>query len=128
MGLLRGVTGFVYHTVPIAIHAWLSNPHDYRSGVTAVIECGGDTDTTAAITGGIIGAAVGAGNIPQEWQNAICEWPRSVSWMTQLATQLSEPASQAHPVESAFPAMLLRNMVFIAVVLTHGFRRLAPPY
>ena len=67
MGLSRGVTGFVCHTVPICIHAWLSHPGDYRSAVESVIRCGGDADTTAAITGGIVGAAVGRAGIPDEW-------------------------------------------------------------
>ncbi len=65
LGLEKGVTGYTYHTVPVAIHAWLSNPKDYRRAVTTMIECGGDADTTAAIVGGIVGAGVGRDGIPQ---------------------------------------------------------------
>lgn len=54
LGLDRGVTGYTYHTVPAAIHAWLSYPKDFRKAVTSIIECGGDADTTAAIVGGIV--------------------------------------------------------------------------
>jgi ADP-ribosylglycohydrolase len=46
--------------------------------VRSVIECGGDTDTVAAITGGICGAEVGEAGIPAEWINRIRDWPRSV--------------------------------------------------
>jgi len=39
---------------------------------------GGDTDTNAAILGGLIGAAVGYSNIPKEWIDFImnCEADR----------------------------------------------------
>ena len=53
----RGVSGYIYHTVPVAIHAWFRYPDDYREAVQAVIRCGGDTDTVAAITGALVDAA-----------------------------------------------------------------------
>jgi len=49
MGLETGVTGYIYHTVPIVVHAWLSNPCDYRAAVTSVIECGGDADRKVSL-------------------------------------------------------------------------------
>ena len=64
LGLKLGVTGYTYHTVPVAVHSWLSFPNDFRASVIAVIECGGDADTTAAIVGGIVGARVGREGIP----------------------------------------------------------------
>lgn len=32
---------------------------------------GGDTDTNAAIVGGLIGAAQGASNFPEDWKDAV---------------------------------------------------------
>ena len=32
------------------------------------------------------------------------------------------------PVRYFWPGVVARNLFFLAVVLTHGFRRLAPPY
>ncbi|WP_164104459.1 ADP-ribosylglycohydrolase family protein [Candidatus Laterigemmans baculatus] len=131
LGLEKGVTGYTYHTVPVAIHAWLSHPTDYAAAVTAVIECGGDADTTAAIVGGIVGAGVGRQGIPWEWIDGLCEWPRSVRWMNRLAQQLAKAHSASAPTKaiSINPlAVLPRNLLFLAVVLFHGFRRLAPPY
>jgi len=130
-GHQRGVTGYVYHTVPIAIHAWLTNPCDYRAAVMSVIECGGDTDTTAAIVGGIVGVSTDESGIPQEWIAGICDWPRSIHWLQKLAIQLSKTVAVGPPQNSVslnFAAVLLRNLVFIGVVLFHGFRRLFPPY
>lgn len=131
LGLSRGVTGYTYHTVPVAIHAWLSNPRDYRQAITAIIECGGDADTSAAIVGGILGAGVGRDGIPKDWLDGIWEWPRSVSWMQRVGTTLAESldAKEAVKLPTINPiAVVLRNMLFLVVVLFHGFRRLFPPY
>ena len=49
----RGVRGYVLQTVPVALHAWLSNQNDFRAAVLAAVHCGGDTDSVAAIVGGM---------------------------------------------------------------------------
>ena len=131
LGLGRGVSGYTYHTVPVAIHCWLSFPDDFQEAVTAAIECGGDADTTAAIVGGIVGARVGKDGIPTELISGIWEWPRSVRWMESLGTALSQAWSSSHGsrAPSVNPiTVVLRNLVFLAIVLCHGFRRLGPPY
>lgn len=131
LGLERGVSGYTYHTVPIVIHAWLSHSNDYRNAVTKTIECGGDADTTAAIVGGIVGASVGKDGIPADWLDGIWEWPRSVRWMRQLGETLADSLDgdkAARPPTANPIAVVLRNLLFLAVVLFHGFRRLAPPY
>jgi ADP-ribosyl-[dinitrogen reductase] hydrolase len=126
-----GVTGYVYSTVPVVIHAWLSNPQDFRAAVTSVIECGGDADTTAAIIGGIIGTASGEVGIPHDWIYGIGDWPRSVYWLRRLGCQLHESVSAQRtlqPMSLNFAAVLVRNQVFAIIVLMHGFRRMLPPY
>ncbi|HSS66284.1 MAG TPA: ADP-ribosylglycohydrolase family protein [Gammaproteobacteria bacterium] len=131
LGLSRGISGYVYHTVPIAIHAWFVHPRDFQSAVSAVIRCGGDTDTTGAIVGGIVGSAVGKDGIPREWINRLFEWPRSVSWMERLGAQLDSSihaAAGGAPIKLPVWALLPRNLLFLLVVLFHGFRRLLPPY
>ncbi len=131
LGLAKGVSGYVYHTVPVAIHAWLSHQADFRSAVMAVVQCGGDTDTTAAIVGGIVGAGVGKRGIPQDWLDGLWEWPLTVDWMERLAAQLHEamhkgPATR--PLRLPLLGVLPRNLLFLAIVLIHGLRRLFPPY
>lgn len=130
IGLSRGVTGYVYHTVPVALHAALSFPGDYRTAISSVIRCGGDTDTTAAITGGIVGATVGRSGIPQDWISDLIEWPRTISWMERLGTQLAsiDRSSAGRPIRLPVLGVAVRNFLFIVVVLAHGFRRLGPPY
>ena len=124
-------TGYTYHSVPLAIHAWFRYPTDFRAAVTTVIECGGDADTNAAIIGGIVGARVGEEGILSEWLTNLKDWPRSVGWQRRLARQLNDCMQHrktARPLRVNFAAVLLRNLFFLVVVLVHGFRRLFPPY
>lgn len=130
-GMERGVSGFIVHTVPIALHASLSFPRDLRGAVQACIRCGGDTDTTAAIAGGIVGAAVGPAGVPADWLTNLWAWPRPVTWMQALASAAAIAGSSRQPGNVPpypWPMIPLRNLGFLAVVLAHGFRRLAPPY
>ena len=131
IGAEERVSGYVNQTVPVVVHAWLSFPGDYRKAVLAVIRCGGDTDTTAAIVGAIAGAAVGKDGIPAEWLAALAEWPRTAIWMERLAEQLAD-VRQAHTPQKPLGLPLLpllgRNLLFTLVVLAHGFRRGLPPY
>jgi hypothetical protein len=48
-----------------------------------------------------------------------------------VALRLAEQKSRDRPLGSvgyAWPLVPLRNALFLAIVLTHGFRRLLPPY
>jgi len=131
IGSTRGIAGYTYHTVPCVIQVWLRHPEDFRRGVLEIIAAGGDADTMAAILGGIIGARVGTEGIPPAWLNGILDWPRSVRWMERLGERLAESLASgepARPLPVFVPAIPLRNLLFLSVVLFHGFRRLAPPY
>jgi ADP-ribosyl-[dinitrogen reductase] hydrolase len=129
LGLAKGVSGYAFHSVPVALYAWWRHRGDYRATLTAALNCGGDTDTVGAIVGALAGADVGAAGIPDSLVHGIVEWPRSVSWMRRLAARLhvqaqAPTASKALPV--FWPAILPRNLLFLLVVLVHGFTRLLP--
>lgn len=131
LGLENGVTGYAYHTVPVAIHAWLSHQEDFRQAVMEVVRCGGDTDSTAAIVGGIVGCRVGKDGIPADWLRGLWEWPRTAAWMERLAAQLHAAEASGRPMRPPAlspPGIAARNCLFLGVVLVHGFRRLLPPY
>ncbi|MBA4187826.1 MAG: dinitrogenase reductase [Planctomycetaceae bacterium] len=131
LGLQNGVSGYIYHTVPVALYAWLRHPDDYRAAVQATIRCGGDTDTVAAVAGAIVGARVGKAGIPPDLLSGIIDWPRSAGWIESLATRLAEDrwrtATQAAQPLAVW-ALPLRNLVFLAGVMRHVVRRLLPPY
>jgi len=131
IGCRHGVSGYIYHTVCCVIQTWLRYPGDFAGGMQEILSAGGDTDTTGAILGGIIGARVGKEGIPIEWRSGIAEWPRTIRWMEQLGGCLANAVQDGRDIEfpNVFPpAILLRNLFFLVVVLFHAFRRLAPPY
>jgi len=131
LGLEHGVTGYVYHTVPVAVYPWLRHYGDFRATVEAALDCGGDTDTVGAIAGALAGATCGASGIPAEWIDPICDWPRSVAVLREAGRRLAaqrRSGSGPGPVAYFWPAVLLRNLFFLVVVLLHGFRRLGPPF
>jgi ADP-ribosylglycohydrolase len=138
----RGVSGYMVHTVAAVLFCWLRWPGEYRRPLEEIVKLGGDTDSTAAILGGLAGANYGINAIPTEWIETLIEWPHSATWMkSQLAPALhdrfaieSPSITQARQVRPPLPRpfnglmTLLRNGVFLIVVLGHGFRRLLPPY
>ncbi|MEO2036838.1 MAG: ADP-ribosylglycohydrolase family protein, partial [Planctomycetaceae bacterium] len=81
--------------------------------------------------GGIIGARVGDDGLPSDWLTGLIEWPCSVSYMKRLGTQLHDSIateSACRPVNLPVCGLIPRNLLFLIVVLYHGFRRLFPPY
>lgn len=130
LGLSQGVGGYVFHTVPVVLQIWMRQPASFETAIVEIIRLGGDTDTTAAILGGILGSGMGEEGLPEPWLARLAEWPRTLSWMRGLADRLAQVretggALPAHPL--FWPGLLPRNLLFLAVVLLHGFRRLLPP-
>lgn len=135
LGLERGVTGYMLHTAPAALFCWLRSPGDVRRCVEEVILLGGDADSTGAVAGALAGATAGASAIPAAWLSGIWDWPRSMTWMRALGARLAArfgegPGAdpQAGPLPLFWPAIPVRNALFLAVALAHGFRRMLPPY
>ena len=128
LGLGEGVSGYIYHTVPVALYAWLRHYGSYRTTLAAALDCGGDTDTVGAITGALAGATAGAGGIPSAWLHGIIDWPRSVPLLRRVSKQLSrwKQGEACGPVGYFWPAVLPRNLLFLCVVLVHGLLRLLP--
>jgi ADP-ribosylglycohydrolase len=131
LGLGMGVSGYIYDTVPVAAYAWLRHGGDFQATLSAVLDCGGDTDTVGAITGALAGATVGEAGIPAAWQTGIVDWPRSLHLLRALGerlTQVMASGQPAAPLPYFWPALPLRNLLFLLIVLAHGLRRLLPPY
>jgi ADP-ribosyl-[dinitrogen reductase] hydrolase len=112
------VTGFVEHTVPIALLVSYRHRTDFRTAIEEAISLGGDTDTVAAIVGGIVGAHVGREEIPLEWLTGIAD----PGWSIVRLAGIAEGTSGAPP----FPLIVVRNLILLGIVLWHGFRRLIP--
>ena len=93
LGLSNGISGYIYHTVPVVLFAWYAHWGNYEETLTAIWECGGDTDTTGARVGALVGRTVGERGIPPAWIDGIADWPRSTSKMRTMADALTAKAS-----------------------------------
>ncbi|WP_094710809.1 ADP-ribosylglycohydrolase family protein [Hahella sp. CCB-MM4] len=126
-----GISGYIYHTVPMVLFIWLKHQNDFSGAIESMIRLGGDTDTTSAILGGVIGAGIGKAGIPGDWLDNIADWPITVRYVEKVAAQLQQckqTNSKASIPLLPGPLIFIRNMVFLMIVLLHGFRRLLPPY
>ncbi|MBP6860139.1 MAG: ADP-ribosylglycohydrolase family protein [Candidatus Pacebacteria bacterium] len=80
-----GPAGSALHTFHIA--AWsLLNAESFANGLELAVRFSGDTDTAAAVAGGLLGAHYGVEGIPEDWRDALIGRDR----MIELADGLYE--------------------------------------
>jgi ADP-ribosylglycohydrolase len=127
LGCANRVSGYVFHTVPVALYAWLRHWGDFRAAVSSAIQCGGDTDTVGAICGALAGCCTGRSGIPADWVNGICDWPRSMALLEKIGVRLATQ-HDGSPVRYFWPGTVPRNLLFLLVVLFHALKRALPPY
>lgn len=127
LGQRSAVSGYAYHSVPVALFAWLRHSGDSAQVIESVVRCGGDTDTVAAIAGALAGCENGRDGFPPGWVAGVKEWPRSISFIERLAERVAQ-GRVAKPLTWFWPAIIPRNLGFLSIVIFHGFRRLFPPY
>jgi ADP-ribosyl-[dinitrogen reductase] hydrolase len=125
LGLEKGVSGYAYHTVPVSLYLLWLHRGDYQSAVENVIRCGGDTDTTAAITGGL---AALSSDIPRDWVDGVWDWPCSVEALRALGLRMENGQESGHQGGLGFAWILLpiRNLIFFLIILAHVVRRVLP--
>lgn len=82
--LPQNVSAFAPDSVQFAINVFLRYMNDFRAGVLAAVNAGGDTDTTGSLTGALIGARVGIQGIPEEWRNFRPEYQEALTLGQQL--------------------------------------------
>ncbi len=127
----KRISGYMFHTVPAVLYLWLKSPDDLLGTIQTLIRAGGDTDSTAAMVGSIIGAKTGPEVIPEALLKNLWEWPRGVSWMKRLAQTLTRVTETQTPESPPFVVLVVsifRNFFFFGIVLLHVVRRLFPPY
>jgi len=115
------VSGFAPDTAAVAIHAWLRHRGDFRKTIEAVVAAGGDTDTVAFVAGSIAGAGSSSDSLPADWLDHICDFPINPPFVRRAVEGRESRMA-------IWPLAFLRNMIFLIIVLFHGFRRLFPPY
>jgi ADP-ribosyl-[dinitrogen reductase] hydrolase len=123
--LERGVGGYIYHTLPMVLHIWLRHGDNFEVAIKKMIACGGDSDTTSAILGAIVGAKGGV--LPQQWIDGVVDYPLSITSIEQHAMRLSQVVESRQGQKAPrllYPLMLLRNMLFLMVVLMVAIKRI----
>jgi hypothetical protein len=68
---------------------------------------------------------VGVAAIPAAWREGIVDWPINVAVLRDGAERV---ASGERLPGILWPMRVVRNLVFLVVVLGHGIRRMLPPY
>ncbi len=128
MGFSKGVSGYSVHTMTMVLFIWLRHRGDFSSIVSEAIACGGDTDSVAAIAGGIAGAETDS--FRPAWLGKLTDHPYTVDYITRLGTALAESVQGrlVKPPSVANWQIIPRNILFFITVLFHGFRRIFPPY
>ncbi|MCA9353915.1 MAG: ADP-ribosylglycohydrolase family protein [Candidatus Kaiserbacteria bacterium] len=76
----RGTAEFSLY---VALYS-LKHAKSFAEGIEMAIRVGGDTDTYAAIAGGLLGAKFGYESIPEEWRNTILGHDQMVTYAEQL--------------------------------------------
>lgn len=93
---------------------------------------GGDTDTNAAIAGALCGITADFGSMPNQWLLGIKDQPLSLSYLEKLSSALADKKLNMNkkfkPYRLNMILISLRNIIFLLIILTHGIRRLLPPY
>ena len=124
LGLEKGVGGYIYQTLPIVLHSWLRNKNDLKQAIIDVILCGGDTNTTGAIVGSIVGA--NSQNVPKEWIDGIVDFPRDIKFIEKISFELANAmefkrTQKASSLSALF--IVVRNVLFFMIVLVVVFTR-----
>ncbi len=97
--------GAVWPTLATAVWALRRYGDDFASAMSAVIDLGGDTDTVAAVTGGLLGATYGIQVIPARWASVVhgrvpgqnTPIASDLAGLQSLARQLSGAAADPSP-------------------------------
>lgn len=71
LGVRFGSSGHVVDAVPLALAAAERVLTGFETTLTAIVACGGDTDTIASMTGQVAGMVLGASRLPEAWLGRI---------------------------------------------------------
>jgi ADP-ribosylglycohydrolase/radical SAM superfamily enzyme YgiQ (UPF0313 family) len=86
---VRG-SGYVVHCLEAALWCLL-NTSDYRSCVLAAVNLGEDSDTTAAVDGGLAGLVYGRASVPGEWVSVLARRSEIESLAGRFASLIASP-------------------------------------
>jgi ADP-ribosyl-[dinitrogen reductase] hydrolase len=124
-GWEKGISGFIVPTTVMTTYCFLRYPTDFDQAVRSAIRLGGDTDSVAAIVGGLVGAHIGFKKLPAHMVSRIKVGPHNTTWIAEMAERLSHwphgvddlhfaPALPSNPLMQLF-----RNLLMLLLILVH---------
>ncbi len=126
----KGITGYIYDTIPMVVQTWQAYRTDPVAGFRHLVVCGGDTDSTCAIFGAVVGVRFGQqafDSVAGRWCEPILT-PKFFERLARQADRVVQHRQALSPVRFGGISTFLRNIIFLVIVLLHGFHRLLPPY
>jgi len=124
-GWEKGASGFIVPTTIMAAYCFLRYPANFDQAVRSAIRLGGDTDSIAAIVGGLVGAHIGFGKLPSDLVARIKVAPHDSVWIAEMAERLSHwphGVDDLHyaPALPSSPLMqVIRNLLMLFLILLH---------
>jgi len=85
-------SGYVIHTLEASVWCLL-NTDSYEEAILKAVNLGKDTDTTAAVSGGLAGLLYGLDNIPTAWVSQLAKKDEIEDLATRMAVSLNLRAS-----------------------------------
>lgn len=79
-------SGYVIHTLEASIWC-IMNTENYSEAVLLAVNLGEDTDTTAAVTGGLAGLLYGLESFPKEWRHGLARYDDIFELCTRFKTK-----------------------------------------
>ncbi|MFN8554708.1 MAG: ADP-ribosylglycohydrolase family protein [Candidatus Obscuribacterales bacterium] len=122
-----GCSGFVNHSVPLAVFTFLRFGDDPLTAIQSVIMAGGDTDSNAAIVGALCGALHGESGLPMKLISQINDGPFGPEHLRSLSKALVETkrGESAAAPGYLWPVAFARNVAVIPLLLSQTLLRLA---
>ena len=125
-----GISGFIVPTTVMACYCFLRYPTNFDRAVQSSIGLGGDTDSVAAIVGGLVGAHVGYEKLPARLVEQLNVPPQNAAWIAEMAERLSHwphGVDDLHfaPALSSDPLLqIIRNLWMLFLVIVHLILRI----
>ena len=81
-------SGYVLHTLEASIWCLLTT-NNFKDAVLKAVNLGEDTDTTAAVTGGLAGLIYEIDNIPKTWLNQLSKYDEIENLAERLSAKIA---------------------------------------
>ncbi len=91
--------------VAIGIYAALKHPDDFKKAVLTSANHSGDSDTTAGITGGLVGAYIGEKQIPDDWKYKV----EFCFELDEISRDLFTKASEIENSDKKYPLPVIKK-------------------